>query len=374
MIKLIRSKKKLSKIKDPECLNCGYPFNGHEKFCPDCGQENKGNKITFLSFIHEVFNGLFNFDAKFWRTIIPLLIKPGVVSRNYIEGKRQRYSNPFRFYLTVSIIFFLILGISKSIDKFKELKNGDFNKEARTVNNDRSNKKEVNIDSLKNVVNTELKNSWIPIDSLKRNEIVNQIAENAKDSTKNKKTGIISFGEGTRLDHFISFQKKYPDIEIDRGLDSLKYEKTFFNRFLYSRAKVANTFIKKDAREQFLNQLLSYGSVALFLFLPFFTLFLKFFYIRKKYTYVDHLVFVFHTQTVFFMLLSIYFLLELFNLNPEIWIFVVLFLVYLLIAMRKFYQQGYFKTFIKFCMLNIAYLIISSIGVTIVFLISFALY
>ncbi|WP_420793206.1 DUF3667 domain-containing protein [Polaribacter ponticola] len=58
--------------------------------------------------MHEVFNGLFNFDAKFWNTIIPLLINPGKVSRDYIDGKRQRYTNPFRFYLTVSIIFFYL--------------------------------------------------------------------------------------------------------------------------------------------------------------------------------------------------------------------------------------------------------------------------
>jgi hypothetical protein len=72
---------------------------------------------------------LFNFDAKFLNTIIPLLIKPEVVSKNYFDAKRQRYSNPFRFYLTVSILFFLILGLSKSMDKFNELKNGNSSKE-----------------------------------------------------------------------------------------------------------------------------------------------------------------------------------------------------------------------------------------------------
>lgn len=164
-------------------------------------------------------------------------------------------------------------------------------------------------------------------------------------------------------------------MSIDDGLDSLKYEKTFLNRFLYNRAKVANSFVsKKEAREQFFNQLLSYGSIALFVFLPIFTLFLKFFYIRRKYTYVDHLVFVFHTQTVFFMLLSIYYLIDLLGIDPQLWIFTILFLVYLFLAMRKFYHQGIFKTLIKFSMLNITYMIISSIGIAIVFLVSFALY
>lgn len=58
-----------------------------------------------------MFNGVFNFDAKFWKTLIPLLTNPGKVSKDYKEGKRSRYSNPFRFYITVSIISFLILGL-----------------------------------------------------------------------------------------------------------------------------------------------------------------------------------------------------------------------------------------------------------------------
>lgn len=375
-MKLKKRKSKKLVLHHEECLNCGHPFLNKEKFCPECGQANKGNKITFANFIHEVFNGLFNFDAKFWKTIIPLLTKPGTVSKNYIDGKRQRYTNPFRFYLTVSVIFFLILGLSKSVDKFKSLKNGSKRKQTSSISLDSINKKkkDIDIDSLKNAVNKELDKPWIPIDSIKRKEIVDKIAEEAKDTTKTRSGNKISFG-GFKIDDFIDYQKKHPDSTIDDALDSLKQEKTFLNRFLYNRAVVANSFIsKKESQEQFISQLLSYGSVALFIFLPFFTLFLKFFYIRRKYTYVDHLVFVFHTQTVFFMLLSIYFLLELFGLKPEVWIFILLFLIYLIIAMKKFYQQGYFKTFTKFCLLNFSYMIFGTIGIILVGLISFALY
>lgn len=144
---------------------------------------------------------------------------------------------------------------------------------------------------------------------------------------------------------------------------------------MYNRAKMVNSFNDKaESRAQFTSQLLSYGSIALFIFLPFFTLFLKLFYIRGKYTYVEHLIFVFHTQTVFFMLLSIYFLLELFNVKAQLKVFTLLFLVYLFIAMRTFYNQGYFKTFFKFIVLNITYFIISLIGITVVLAVSFALF
>ena len=120
VIKLVKIKNKVVKFQDPACLNCGHPFTGHENFCPECGQENKGNKISFKNFVGELFSGFFNFDAKFWTTLIPLLTKPGKVSRDYIEGKRQLYTNPFRFYLTVSIVFFLLVGLSSTINKYKD--------------------------------------------------------------------------------------------------------------------------------------------------------------------------------------------------------------------------------------------------------------
>lgn len=321
----------------------------------------------------EIFNGFISWDSKFWTTLLPLLTKPGKVSKNFIDGKRARYSNPFQFYLTVSILFFLILGLSKNIDKFQSLKNGSVKKQEQFISFDEESNKDIDIDSLKNAVNTSLKNSWLPIDSIKRKEIVDQVLEEAKDSTKTTGENRISF-DGLQIDKFIKFQKKHPDMSIDISLDSLQQEKTFFNRFLYSRAKTVNSFLdKEESRNQFFSQILSYASVALFIFLPLFTLSLKLFYIRKKHTYVEHLVFVFHTQTVFFMLFSIYYVLELFGFNPKLWIFTLLFLIYLFIAMRNFYSQNIFKTLVKFTLINCIYFSLATIGVVLVGVISFAL-
>jgi hypothetical protein len=50
-----------------------------------------------------------------------LLINPCNVSKNYVDGKRQRYTNPFRFYLTVSIIFFLLVGLYSTKEKYNSL-------------------------------------------------------------------------------------------------------------------------------------------------------------------------------------------------------------------------------------------------------------
>lgn len=361
-------------------MNCGHPFSGHENFCPECGQENKGRRITFKNFVSELFSGFFNFDEKFWRTLIPLFIKPGKVSRDYIEGKRQRYTNPFRFYLAVSIIFFLLVGLSKTKERFEEL-----SKNSKTTISKNTDKKDTDTpnltekqktDSIKKLVNTKLQKSQIIIPEEAKTQIINEIE---KDSTKS----IIEFNLGnrsthsdrnTRIEKFYKFHKNNPEISIDDSLDSLKTVKNFTNRFLYSRVKLIHSYSKdKESREQFLLQILSYGSVAIFLLLPFFTLFLKFYYLRRKFTYVEHLIFVFHSQTVFFMLFSIVLVIEIIGFQPKIGIFTILFLLYLFIAMKKFYQQGYIKTFVKFILLNLSFLIVASIGVTFLFIFSFAL-
>ena len=223
-----------------------------------------------------------------------------------------------------------------------------------------------------------MKNFIIPIPKKQRKEVLAEIDKEAKDSiTKEETKDLLTIKLGSRnmLDKFSDYLKKYPESEIDPALDSLGYEKNFMNRFLFTRAKTMDSFSKnEETREQVLNNFLSYGSVSLFILLPFFTLFLKFFYIRRKFTYVDHLIFVFHVQTVFFMLFSIFFILEISQVNPKPWVFIVLFLLYLIIAMKKFYQQGYFKTFFKFLLLNFCYFMIAAVGSTLVFLLSLALF
>ncbi|CAM1340148.1 DUF3667 domain-containing protein [Tenacibaculum amylolyticum] len=369
-------KNQLVKILDANCLNCGHPFFGNEIFCPNCGQKNKGSKITVKSFIKEVFAGFFSWDAKFWRTLIPLLISPGKVSKDYIEGKRNRYTNPFRFYLSVSIIFFLILGLSDTYDKFQEL-----NKKKKAQNTTENIAQEAAIDSLKNVFNEKIETQNIPIDSTTQKQLL-AVLDTVKNTQRNKSkipNQISFFGDSSnvRIDKFISFNRDHKDIEIDAALDSLEYEKTFFNRFLYDRARLANTFFKeKEKRNMLLSKVLSYSSISLFIFLPIFTLALKFLYIRRRYTYVEHLIFVFHTQTVFFLLLTI-FLIASIILNPStdyIGIFTLLFLLYLFIAMKKFYGQGFFKTMIKYIMINSVYMFLAIIGALLVGLSAFALF
>ena len=310
----------------------------------------------------------------------------------------MRFSNPFRFYLTVSVVFFLVLGIGKSVDKFRSYSEEQVSKKTKDsialakinsevlskldrdsiVMNKLSKKvyTDEEIDSIKKKLDKDLQKVFIPEKA--RKSILKEVEREAKDTTNGKIKGedfSIDLGEYTPLNRMYRYQEKHPDVGPDEALDSLGMKKTFWNRFLFDRAKVVKNFTKdKEARQEFFSQALSAGSIALFIFLPLFTIFLKLVHMRSRKTYVDHLIFVFHTQTVFFMLLTIFFLIELFGAKPETGIFILLFLIYLFIAMKNFYGQGYLKTFIKFCVVNFVYVFISSFGIIAVFLISFALF
>ncbi len=374
---------KPKQIKGLECLNCAQPLMGNENFCSYCGQKNTTKKLSFGVFLNNLFEGLFSYDSRFWRTFIPLLLKPGKVSKEFVEGKRAKFVNPFQMYLNVSIVFFLLLGITNKMDSDN---NSNNNILAVTKNLDSLAKiGSQKLDSVLTVAGEEVIKA-IPNDSTKTKVITNLgdvfkivESESEKDTLeyvyhiKTDSSGTI--GLLNKLSDFQHFHEKFPTYNNEQALDSLGYQKTFWNKFNYMQITkgIANIKqIRSDGGKRYINKLTSYISISLFIFLPIFTLFLTLLFIRRKFTYMEHLVFVFHTQTVFFLLFVIFYALNFFVEMENIsWIFVLLFLIYLYKALRHFYEQGRVKTFVKFVLLNSYYLFLAMIGFSIVAVLSF---
>lgn len=379
-------RKKTLKIENDACLNCNQPFTGHEKFCSYCGQKNESKKLSFGTFIGNVFSGFLSYDSRFWATFIPLLSKPGKVSKDYIEGKRARFVNPFRLYLNVSIIFFLILGISNKMNDnlipINELENA-----TKTVDS----LKQVNeqqIDSIvKNAENKLKQNAENDTTSTKvitnfgdvfklTESITDSIQKNKKPYEFHIKTDTTqNIGFWNKFEDFRQFYNKNPELKVNQALDSLGYPQTFWNTFYYQQIITSNqnlAQIKSDGGKAYINRLFSYLSISLFIFLPVFTLFLMLLYFRKNCSYMEHLVFVFNTQTVFFLLLLIFYLLDFaFNMQNTAWVFILLFLFYLYKALRNFYKQSRIKTIVKFIIMTNFYMFLALIGLIVVAAISF---
>lgn len=53
---------------------------------------------------------LFSYDAKIWQTLAALVRRPGLLTAEYLVGRRVRYLRPLRLYLSASLVYFLVFG------------------------------------------------------------------------------------------------------------------------------------------------------------------------------------------------------------------------------------------------------------------------
>jgi Protein of unknown function (DUF3667) len=98
------------------CANCGARLTG--KYCSECGQRHHDHPVhDFWHFTSEALEDLTHADSRLWQTLTALLFRPGLLTREFLEGRRVRYLPPVRLYLVVSLIFFIIVGLSSRIPK-----------------------------------------------------------------------------------------------------------------------------------------------------------------------------------------------------------------------------------------------------------------
>ena len=89
-------------------MNCGAALAG--EYCAACGQRHEAHVHTLGHFLGEAFESITHADSRLWRTLGYLLVKPGRLTREFLDGRRARYLPPFRLYLVISLAFFLIAG------------------------------------------------------------------------------------------------------------------------------------------------------------------------------------------------------------------------------------------------------------------------
>jgi hypothetical protein len=113
--------KAVNKASEVICKNCETKFVGH--FCPNCGQSVRDMDMPFKVLVLDVMANMWAFDTRLFKTLNSLLFKPGKMAEDYVEGKRERYMPPFRIYIFISIILFLLLNIAtnRSLDKNQTL-------------------------------------------------------------------------------------------------------------------------------------------------------------------------------------------------------------------------------------------------------------
>jgi uncharacterized membrane protein (DUF106 family) len=102
----------------PTCQNCGASVVS--QYCPDCGQKHPQKRLTLKEVFHLAYESLVDFDRGLFFTAWQLLVRPHVVIRDYIAGRRVIYTNPVKYMLIwLGVSTFLSLAVI-DIDKLQQ--------------------------------------------------------------------------------------------------------------------------------------------------------------------------------------------------------------------------------------------------------------
>lgn len=344
-----------------QCKNCEQTFDSSFDYCPHCGMEATDN-LTFGVLFSNTIENYFSIDARFFRSFLTLMIKPGVLARRFVDGKRLKYLHPAQFYLFISVVFFFIFSASvrKADNEISEVFKKGF-------------EQEINLDSI--VVNADSVEMAEVKTALKKNQkILNmsdeELIELDSVISPGSQKANISFGfERELLDSLITvgapLAQKYEAM-------GMKEDANAFTRKFY--AQMLKFYEKQGGG--ILQVLYDTIPIAMFLLLPLFAVFLKVFY-WKPATFAHHLVFSFYFFTFIFTSFCVILLVNKVWEIP-IWIEVLIcfsFVVYLILALRNFYRSSWVGAFFKANIISFLYMMIivpvAAIGVI---LVAFMLY
>lgn len=105
-----------------------------------------------------------------------------------------------------------------------------------------------------------------------------------------------------------------------------------------------------------------------------FSFFIWLMYNMKQYYYMDHLIFNFHTLSMLILMLILGLFIDLIFKVVGFFVDIIIFLIYLYKAMRKFYGQGRVKTIVKFSILNTIFFILAFTTASFLFILSILFY
>jgi hypothetical protein len=294
---------------EKRCLNCEILVYG--RYCQVCGQENSDHHMTFLGMVRHFVFDIFHFDGKFFTTLKKLITRPGLVSKEYVEGKRARHLEPIKMYVFTSAIFFILFFM---------------------------------------LFKPQIGGVRIAVDAPAGDTL-----------TAKQKMAVNGFdiSQYANVAQFDSLQNALP--QADRfGWGN----KMFIRRGIYLREKYGynNDTMARGLSKDFTHKL----PQALLIMLPIYAFLLWMLYSRrKKWVYSDHGIFSIHFFIIgficFFLFLLAGKLREASGMGVFGWlegIFLLTPSVYLYFAMRRFYGQGTGKTLLKWALLSVSSLVL----------------
>lgn len=325
------------------CLNCDTMLLG--QYCGACGQRAQSRLISIWELVRDAFGDLFELDSRVWRTLIPLVARPGQLTLDYLQGRRVRYMPPFRTYLVLSIFFFLIA----FFDPREEL-GILFEPRTDVV-------EEIDVsDSVASQMEQEILQELVDEGIVDAGAVEGRLGVEPDIEPAMQSEGDIGDTAGDEEDD---------DRNCDFGdMDGDEIPQWLATRLTKERLQAVCEKVVADEGKAFGEKLRDNVPAGLFILLPLMALVLKLLYPLSKRYYVEHLLFIVHFHAFFFLILILQIvfgrLVTLTNLPDSIasvtTIAVSLYIpVYLYKGMRRVYGQGHLATVVKYLVLMAAY-------------------
>ncbi|RSK38746.1 DUF3667 domain-containing protein [Mangrovimonas spongiae] len=320
------------------CSNCEQQFYESYAYCPYCGQKSK-EELTLGILFNNTISNYFSVDARFFKSFIPLMIKPGYLAKRFIGGKRLLYLHPAQMYLFISVVFFFLFSFVA-------------NQQARDIDTSLKENFEhakVVMDSIsqKPLDSTQLENYIKPYtDNKEALGLTDKETQELDSIIKNKSNSKPLFNSGfnqIKIDSLINAGASDKIIYKEMGLDE---NASWVTRKFYEQAL---KFYKSKSGGSILKRFYDTIPIAMFFLLPIFALLLKLFYYRKG-AYAYHLVFSFYFFAYLFTVFSILLLCNFIWANFPGWLMGLIMLstfIYFFIAVKRFYEQGWILSYIK---------------------------
>jgi len=352
----IKSNRFTYKYRGETCLNCEHPIDKCDRFCPKCGQKNSTKKISLLDLVQEIFSSFLSYEAKLLQTLKLMFFKPGQLSLEYTNGKRISFTNPFRLFLSISVLFFLVvsLSIDDSLNDIGFFSNDEKTEDSTTYKED-SKLQNSGSDELK-TEKTYSKEAVVIKDSLD--------AEIFQNNTTKKIAWFNKLQEAFKVNKSLSYKEA-----LEQQLIEDNYRGWLTYRFVRGIAKT-----KKNVAG-FLRYLVPKIPLFIFFFIPLFTLLNKLLYFSTNKNFVDHLIFNYNLSSFLLLIYGLFLQIEDSFLEP-IGEFVAVLVIsgmyfYVYKSLRTFYGQSRFLSVFKTLLIGTFYPLFLSLFLLILIFLSF---
>jgi hypothetical protein len=368
------------------CLNCGTELTG--QYCGQCGQRATSRFISIFELLRDAFGDLFELDSRLWRTLAPLLVRPGLLTKDYLEGRRARYMPPFRMYLVLSLLFFVVaffdprdeLAIfyepvaesTAEIQTPSGMSQEEVDEKVAAAREEGRRAIQELIDEgilEPGAMPEKLLEQLAPVQetATPEQETAPDDATESQDDDSDDHGVTVTMGDVGDEDVILAFDDDGILGECNVGsFDMGDSPEWLQRRMTPERLADVCERINVAGLKGLKSAILENIPAALIILLPLMAFVLKLLYPLSRRYYVEHLLFFVHFHAFFFLILSMQILVTRLGdwigfLDPIVTVATVAasfyIPVYLFLAMRRVYGQGRAVTFLKYVPLTISYLV-----------------